>query len=96
MSQAKCHNCGKETGLEAGASVFRTTECPHCMADLRCCKMCKFYDPKSYNECREPQADRVAEKDKANFCGFFVFQSNEQEANKKDDYLSAADALFKK
>lgn len=96
MSTMNCHRCHKDTGLEAAAAVFRTTECPHCMADMRCCLMCEFYDPSSYNNCREPQADRVADKDKSNFCGFFRFGNANSFGSNTTDHLSAADALFKK
>ena len=32
---------------------------------------CRFYDSSAYNDCSEPAADRVVEKDKANFCDYF-------------------------
>lgn len=96
MSTINCHRCHKDCGLEARAQVFRTSECPHCMADLRCCLMCKYYDQSSYNNCREPQADRVSEKNKANFCAFFELHNNQNTANTVDNYINAAEALFKK
>lgn len=96
MTGVNCHQCHKGTGIEAGSSVFRTTECPHCFADLRCCKMCRFYDPSSYNECHETQADRVTQKDKANFCAFFEFVGTKGKQDSNDHQASAAEALFKK
>ncbi|MBH47964.1 MAG: hypothetical protein CME71_07305 [Halobacteriovorax sp.] len=96
MTTASCHQCHKDTGLEAGSAVFRTTECPHCYADMRCCLMCRFHDSSIYNECRETQADRVADKNKSNFCGFFEFSANGANADIANNQLSAAQALFKK
>ena len=58
--------------------------------------MCEFYDTSSYNECREPSAPRVVEKTKANFCDFFQLTNPNALSNAKDDFKSAADALFKK
>ncbi|MDH4225318.1 MAG: hypothetical protein OEW12_06705, partial [Deltaproteobacteria bacterium] len=42
-----------------------------CGADLRVCRMCGFWDPAANNQCRESQADRVVEKEAANFCDWF-------------------------
>jgi hypothetical protein len=59
--------------------------------------MCEFYDTSSYNDCREPSSDRIVEKDKANFCGFFKLTAGESVMNaKKETAVSAAEALFKK
>jgi hypothetical protein len=54
-------------------SVDRRDECQFCGADLRCCFNCKFYDRSAPKQCREPVAELVKEKAKANFCDFFVF-----------------------
>ena len=66
-----CFQCGQE--IAADKRILREDECPHCSSDLRTCRNCRFFDPAVSNQCREPQADWVAEKDKANFCEFFVF-----------------------
>ncbi len=67
------------------------------MADIRSCKMCQFYDPKSYNECREPSADRVQDKEKANFCDYFKIGSGGNDAEKqRQELLAKAASLFKK
>ncbi len=50
----------------------RNATCESCAADLRCCRTCRFYDPSAYNACTEPAADRVLEKDRANFCDFYA------------------------
>lgn len=92
----KCFSCGTE--LTFIDQVSRRDECSKCGADVLCCKNCEFYDPKSYNECRETSADPVREKDRSNFCGFFKVRSTDQSTahSSKEKLFSAAEALFKK
>lgn len=93
-----CYKCGKPLSDTYKVMVSRSDSCPHCMTDIRCCKMCQFYDPKAYNECREPQADRITEKEKANFCDYYKFgPGGLNDAEKaRQDALAKAAALFKK
>ena len=37
---------------------------------------CAFYSETSYNECKESQADRVLDKEKANYCDYFKANEN--------------------
>ena len=92
----KCYKCGHELALSASQNIARSEECDKCYCDLRCCKMCQFYDAQSYNECREPVADRITEKEKANYCDYFKLGSKDQLADGKLSALDAANALFKK
>ncbi len=93
----KCYKCGKQLAELLQTTISRTEACLGCMADIRCCKMCQFYDPKSYNECREPLADRIANKEKANFCDYFKICSSYNDAEKqRQEALARAQALFKK
>ena len=92
-----CHSCRKELSIER--KVGRQETCPSCGADLHVCLNCTFYSPGAYNECREPQAERVVEKKRSNFCDFFHFVDGAvrvKEATQKDDSRSRLDALFKK
>ena len=92
-----CHKCRKE--LSIGPRVGRKDECPHCHADLACCLNCKFYDRSASKQCREPMAELVREKDKANYCDFFQFKETATGAPVKDGETSsrkALDDLFKK
>ena len=66
-----CHHCGREVQLLSG--IQRTDGCPSCHSDLKGCLNCRFFDPGMNNQCREPQAEWVPEKAKANFCEFFEF-----------------------
>ena len=86
--------------IEINAPVGRAETCSKCGYDLRCCMNCRFYDPGSYNECREPQAERVIDKERSNFCDYFKL--TETGPDKKPDTTdnpkpgNPLDALFKK
>lgn len=73
-------------------------ECPSCRSDVHVCKNCQFYDPKAYNECREPQAERVSDRERANRCDYFSAGAKDgvSGASKADQLRAAAEALFKK
>jgi hypothetical protein len=93
----RCHACGKELQIER--KVGRSEACPHCGADLHVCLNCVFYSPGAYNECREPQAERVVEKSRNNFCDYFTLAGGSirgRAASKKDDARSRLDNLFRK
>lgn len=94
--KTKCYSCKNELEFETNSSISRSEECPQCYANIRCCKMCKFYDQSAYNECREPSADRILEKEKSNFCDYFQIGSGSDENDAQKDALAAANALFKK
>ena len=64
-----CHKCHKEISVTEKLG-FRA-ECPLCSADLHVCVACQFYERGAYNDCRESQADRVVDKERANFCEYF-------------------------
>lgn len=92
-----CYRCGKEVKIER--TVGRTEACPHCDVDLHCCFNCKFYDKTANKECREPQAELVADKEKGNFCDYFVFKDSTGVRVKSDSSTNAKgklDQLFKK
>ena len=78
--------------------IGRRDACPHCDADLRCCLNCSFYDPLASNECREPNTERVLEKNRSNFCDHFEMRTNLRigEENKTADAKNKLEELFKK
>ena len=93
----RCHSCGKELQIER--KVGRSETCPHCGAELHVCLNCLFFSPAEYNQCREPQAERVVEKSRSNFCDYFTLAGGAirgREVSKKDDARSRLDALFRK
>lgn len=92
-----CYRCGQE--VEIGRTVGRTEACPHCDGDLHCCFNCKFYDGAAPHECREPLAEPVSDKEKGNFCGYFLFRDAAETQQKLGPSASARkklDRLFKR
>ncbi len=94
MTSVVCHKC--QTKNEAADRFGRRDECSKCHSDIHACYNCIHYDSGTYNECKEPSADFVKEKDRANFCDYFSPSGKEKGSNPKNDTLSAAEALFKK
>jgi hypothetical protein len=91
----RCHRCLKE--LAVRIPVARKEVCPSCGCDLRCCLNCGFHAPGTYNECREPQAERVIDKERSNFCDYFVLVSGAGggQAPKADTAREKLASLFK-
>ena len=90
-----CFKCSHQIQFVDRLSFF--AECEKCGEDAHVCRNCLFFDPKAYNECREPQAEVVREKDRANRCEYFqAKQGSGPVVDPKEALLSAAEALFKK
>ena len=68
-SRVTCSVCSASAEFEG--PLGRSARCGRCGADLRCCLNCRFHDLSSYNDCAEPSAERVLEKDRANYCDYF-------------------------
>ena len=63
---------------------------------MRCCMNCEFRDPGAHNECREPFAEFVRDREKANFCGLFQFKvSDDPGSTDVDDAKARLEAMFK-
>lgn len=93
--ETKCYKCNHTLDLQPNKDLARSEDCPGCFTDLRCCKMCMFFDTSSYNDCKEPTAERILEKEKANFCDHFKLGLSSDSSNEKDDILAKANSLFK-
>ena len=90
-----CFSCKKK--LLFVEAIGRTSECQHCGNDVRVCKNCQFYSANAYNECTEPQSERILEKERSNYCDFFKARSLSAAAvDKSTDLRAAAEALFRK
>lgn len=80
-----------------GGRVGRRDACEKCGTDLHCCRNCQFYDRASYNECSEPMADRIVEKEKGNFCDFFQLSTKKQgSVDKTAEAKKKLEELFRK
>ncbi len=67
-----CTFCG--AAIENPREVFRMSTCPGCGKDLKICLNCKFYSPGAHWDCSETIDEPVRDKDRGNFCTFFVFR----------------------
>lgn len=65
-----CKNCGCDIG--SPERIGRRDTCPSCGSDLHSCRNCSFFEPGAYNDCREPNAERVIDKERSNFCEYFA------------------------
>ncbi|CAG1769769.1 hypothetical protein BAC2_00556 [uncultured bacterium] len=89
---ATCFHC--KGGLDSSARPGRADSCPKCGSDVKVCLNCRFYDRGAYNQCKEPSAERVLDKEKANFCEFFEFGGGTG-PDEKEDPMKKLRELFK-
>ena len=90
-----CFQCGEDVDTEG--KVMRKDLCPSCHSSLHCCRNCRFHDRSAHNECREPAAEWVANKESANFCEFFeAGEGSASEAASSGGARDAFDKLFDK
>jgi hypothetical protein len=89
--------------LDEVGRIYRNTLCPHCGADAKVCLNCKFYDSSAHWQCRETIPEEVKDKDRANFCDYFVLnpaagagrgktEEKQQQARQSFDSLFGGDA----
>ena len=64
-----CWKCGAPFG-DLPLPLSRFAECKACHGPLHVCRQCEFYDTKVAKSCREPIADEVKDKQRANFCAY--------------------------
>ena len=69
--EIQCWRCGESTA-EWPQPFSRYAACRKCRADLHVCRLCRFYDRNKAKQCNEPVADEVSDKERANFCGYFI------------------------
>jgi hypothetical protein len=88
-----CFKCRRPVAVE---KISFREECPQCRADLHVCLNCVFYDEGKANKCREPQADYVKERDKANYCEYFSFKDDQAKKSAKEEAEKLWENIFKK
>ncbi|HEX7012403.1 MAG TPA: hypothetical protein VF161_06645 [Steroidobacteraceae bacterium] len=70
MSELVCWKCGASLA-HLSLPLRRLEECKQCGAELHVCKMCEWYSTSVAKQCREPVAEEVKDKERANFCDYF-------------------------
>lgn len=99
MSEAICHKCSAPLDIKVGHKAHRSDTCDSCNTDIKCCKNCVHYSLGAYNQCKENQAERVVDKERANFCDFFNMRGATASHNQqtlKQDQKAKLDDLFKR
>lgn len=66
-----CWRCGAPLA-DMPLPVGRSEYCRACRAEIHVCRMCRFYDTSKARHCAEPVAEPVHDKERANFCGYYV------------------------
>jgi hypothetical protein len=91
----QCYRCGAPFD---GERVPVRGVCSRCSAFLHCCRNCDHYAPGLANDCREPQAARVSDKEQGNFCDWFrpATAAHAPAGPSAGEARAALDALFKK
>jgi DNA-directed RNA polymerase subunit RPC12/RpoP len=92
-----CHHCHKEVFLDSKPG--RRDECSHCGSELHVCLNCELYDARLTRGCREPQAEEVRDKARANFCDWFSYRPGKpagEGPSEADKAKAAFASLFKK
>jgi hypothetical protein len=93
-----CFSCSAAVELAAGERVgFRDT-CSACDVDVHVCVNCVHYDSSAYNHCREPSAEWVSDRERANRCEYFALGDSDDRPSRPEpqDARAALDTLFKK
>jgi len=90
-----CWKCGASLAA-LSLPLRRQDACKACGAELHACRLCEFYDTSVARSCREPVAEEVKDKTRANFCDYFrprphAFRAASGEAHRAKSEL---DALF--
>jgi len=87
----RCHGCGTVAEVER---VGVRDVCGRCAAYLHCCRNCALYEPGRHNDCREPNAERVADKEAGNFCEHFRATAEGAAGAPASDPRARLDALL--
>ncbi len=93
-----CFSCTAAVELATGERIgFRDT-CEKCDADLHVCLNCVHYDSNAYNQCREPNAEWVSDRERSNRCDHFAYADRPRGSAGAEPARarSALEELFKK
>lgn len=93
-AEGRCWSCGQSL---LAADYAREGRCPSCGKAAYACRNCRFHAPGRANDCLEPVAERVIDKERPNFCDLFepAVRAAVPAAPAADNLRAAAEALFK-
>lgn len=95
-ASGRCWHCGRTlVALDYGRELV----CPDCARATHVCRNCRFYQPGLHNDCREPVADYVADKQRPNFCDYLEPHAGAysgESAASTEELLQRAEDLFKR
>jgi hypothetical protein len=91
-----CWHCARKIEVVAGERIGFRDECPQCSRPLHSCRNCGHYDTAYNNSCREQMAERVVDKERFNFCEYFVPSDAAVKPAAKTGAQDKLEALFKK
>jgi len=66
----QCWKCGNALAYLT-LPFGRQERCRKCGADIHVCKLCREFDTRQPQQCREPTVEEVRNKERANFCDHF-------------------------
>lgn len=93
MSQGLvCWKCGTSIA-DLSLPLSRFDECRTCRASLHACRLCEFYLTTVAKQCREPIAEEVRDKERANYCDYFKPRAGAFVAGKDAEQERARAAL---
>jgi len=94
----RCFACNAVIELAVGERVGFREDCEGCGADLHVCRNCTLHDPGAHNECREPNTERVGDRERANHCEYFTpsDRGGGETAKAAAEAKSRLEDLFKK
>lgn len=91
-AEGVCWSCGARL---TASHYQREGECPQCRKQTHVCRNCRFYQPGRPNDCQEPIAEPVSDKQRANFCDYFEPSCEAYHPAADEEKLrAAADDLF--
>ena len=87
-----CYRCGASLAA-LPLPLSRRDQCPQCSADIHVCKMCRHFDPQVTRQCREDGAEDEKEKERPNFCDWFIPSENAFDPDRRSASDAAQEAL---
>lgn len=91
-----CWHCGRNLD-DIPRPIRPSMRCPGCRMDLHTCRMCRHYNTRYIGDCAHDKADKVLDKQQANYCTYFTPRPDAhspQENEAAEDAKAKLAALF--